>query len=361
MPLLLTALPLAVFSLLPACAPDETKPEDSADAASGPVMERIDVPVGYRVMDIPVEAGWLDGRAVPMNLWYATDATGGDHPIYIELFQDEQSIVDAPFKDPAPGELLPLVIYSHGSQGWAGNASPLLRHLVAQGWIAAGPDHVGNTLLDNEDPRPISYPLTRMADVIATIDAIKALPEGDPLHGRVDTDHVLVMGHSFGGQTAWLLSGPAIDAAALEARCVEAPGCTEAEIAAFSAPPADPRIRAVMPLDGFAWEDVVAASGWAQADRPILYMARSGDGDDAPFLTAAAAGPTWVRFEGACHETFTSTPLPCDFEKEDGLDLVAAYLTAFGAAEILGLREPPWTEILDGTTSLDPRVTVHLP
>ena len=97
----------------------------------------------------------------------------------------------------------------------------------------------------------------------------------------------------------------------------------------------------------------------ATAALPILYLARSGDGDEVPFETAAAADVTWARFEGACHETFTSTPLPCDFDKEEGLDDVAAYLTAFAAERVLGLEDQEYADILDGTTTVDDRITVQ--
>ena len=352
-----------IFSLLLACA--GTDPTDTAISGcevQPPQVERLHAPTGYRAIETAVEATWLsEPRTVPVGIWYATDATEGEPALYMGAVVDEDSWVDAPFSDPAPGCLLPLVVYSHGSQAWGGNASPLLRHLVAQGWVAAAPDHVDNLLFDNVDPKPATFPLTRAADIRATIDAIEALPEGDPLAGRVDTSRVLVMGHSFGGQTASLLAGPEFDAEAIDARCASAAeGCTEAERAAFDSRIDDPRVVAVMPLDGFASTELVSAAGWAAADRPILYLARSQEGDEEQFLTASAAEITWARFEGACHETFTSTEVVCEtFDKEEGLDDTAAYLTAFAATQVLGLEEAPYTGILDGSTVVDERVTVR--
>ena len=356
---------LAVLAGLSGC--EGGKGEDSGPEVCVPAAAseaRLDDRAGYRVADVPVDAPWLEevegeARAVPLGIWYATDAAEGEHPYYLGVFEDTGSWVDAPFADRACGAKMPLIVYSHGSQGWGGNGSSLVRHLVAQGWVAAAPDHLKNTLLDNEEPRRVSFSLTRMADVIAAIDAVEALPEGDPLHGRVDTSKVLVMGHSFGGQTAWLLSGPALDQAELAARCEAEPGCTEAEYAAFADPPLDPRIAAVVPLDGFAGEDVVAPEGWGEASLPIFYMSQGGEGSDYAFDTAAAAAPTWAAFEGACHETFTDTPLPCDFDKEEGHDLIAAYLTAFAEVQIRGSGEARWGELLSGAVSLDPRVTIH--
>lgn len=347
--------------LLLACKTAETDSPKTTCDLSSPSVDRLDVPTGYRVFDAPVQADWLpEARVVPVNLWYATDATSGDFPTYEGLFPDPQSLIDAPFADPGADCLLPLVVYSHGSQAWGGNSSPLLRHLVAQGWVAAAPDHLTNTLVDNVDPHPASFSLTRAADIRATIDAIENLSEDDPLFGRVDTSKVLVTGHSYGAQTAWILSGPTFDTATIAARC-DAEGCSDAERAAFAQPVDDPRIVAVMPMDGFAGSDLVASSGWAGVERPILYLNRSGDGDSDPFDSSAPAAVTWARFEGACHETFTMTPLSCDgFEKEEGLDVVAAYETAFAATTILGSQDAVYTGILDGSTVVDTRVSVSV-
>ncbi len=355
-------LSLVASLLLAGCTSPTDAPADTAPTCSvtPPEVARLDVPAGYRTVDAPVDAPWLaEPRTVPVGLWYPTDATTGEAATYIDAFIDERSLVDAGFAD--TGCRLPLVVYSHGSQGWGGNTSPLVRHLVAQGWVAAAPDHLGNTLADNVEPRPVSYSRTRVADVVAAIDAIEALPADDPLHDRVDTSRVLVLGHSFGGQTAWLLAGPTFDTATIAARCEAGPpGCTDAERAAYDAPAVDPRVVAVLPMDGFANVDVVAPAGWATADRPILYLSKSEDGDDVPFTNAAAADVTWARFEGGCHETFTSTALSCvDFPKEEGLDVVAAYLTAFAATRILALDEAPYVGILDGSTVVDERVTVR--
>lgn len=351
---------ILVFALL-GCAggKDAETGGPAACVVPEPSVERIDVATGYRTFEAPVDAPWAPGRTVPVNVWYPTDATSGEGATYLEMWPDASSLVDAPLDPAWDGCKHPLVVYSHGSQAWAGNGSSILRHLVAQGWVAAGPDHVGNTLVDNVEPRPVSYSRTRVADVVATIDAIAALPEGDPLHGRVDTSRVVVVGHSFGGQTAWLLAGPTFDTDAIAARCAESEvGCTAEELAAYDAPATDPRVAAVVPMDGTAGTDLVAEAGWATAALPIVYLSQAGT--DEAFVRASAADVTWAAFSGACHETFTDTALPCEtFDKAEGLDATAAYLTATAAAYGMGSDAAVYAGILDGSTVVDERIAVR--
>lgn len=355
-----------VLAACGAADPEGSDTDDPGEACVPPslALDRADVATGYLAGEAAVDAPWLEApRTVPTGLWYPTSATEGTAAVYLGGFPDPRSLVDAPFADPQPGCQLPLVVYSHGSQAWGGNLSPVLRHLVAQGFVAAAPDHVGNTTFDNLDPRPTSFPRTRTADVLATIDALAALPEEHPLHGRIDTSRVVVLGHSFGGQTSWLLSGPTFATAALADSCAdEADGCTPAELAAYDAPLDDPRIVGVIPLDGFAWEDVVAPDGWASRTVPALFLAKSSEGDSSPFERVAAASDvpiTWARFEGACHETFTSNPVPCPgFDKEEGLDLTARLVTAFVARTLLDSDDPAHVAALDGSDPGDPRVTL---
>ncbi len=299
-------------------------------------------------------------RELVVHAWYETDDTSGTAARWLDAFEDTNSWVDAAFAPRAKCKA-PLVVYSHGSQGWAGNATPLMRQLVNAGWVAVAPDHTDNLLTQNVEPKPETFPLLRTLDVSATLDWIAGLPEGDPLHDRVDTEHVLVFGHSYGAQTSWLLGGPTFDPAAIEARCEASElGCTEAEVAAYTERAVDPRVVAVAPFAGSAGTDLVAESGWATLDRPVLYMTGSEDGDGTEAFTRASAGDvTWVELAGGCHESFTTTTIPCDLDKTLSLTVTATYLADFAVHEVLGSEDEAVLGVLDGSIVVDPVATLQ--
>lgn len=345
-----------VLLLLAGCDVDP-EPAAGGSCATGkaPAIDVEGAVAGTHASTTAYTVPWSgETREIAVHSWYPTADDSGTAARWLDVFEDENSWVDAGFAPPSDGCKAPLVVYSHGSQAWAGNGSPILRQLVNAGWVAAAPDHTGNTLTQNDDPKPETFPLLRALDVRATVDWIEALPDDDPLHGRVDTSRVFLFGHSYGGQTSWIHGGPTFDPALIAEKCAtSAVGCTAEEEAAFATPVTDPRVVAVAPLDGSLGTEYVSDTGWATLDRPVLYMTASGDeGDAAAFERASAGEVTWVDLLGGCHESFTATVLECDLDKTLGLTVAATYVADFGTRTVLGSTDADVLAVLDGSTEV---------
>lgn len=352
-----TILPAAavVAALLAGCAgvtPDDTAADLPACVAEVPQIDFADGVVGYRASSIDYALPW-DGtpRTIGLNVWYPTDAPSDTGAQYIGMWNDPDSRVDSPVR--ADDCRRPLVLYSHGSQAWGGNNYALMQQFVRNGWIAAAPDHTGNTLADNLDDKPVVFPLMRAADIVATLDTLAALPADDPLYGHIDTSRVVVLGHSYGGQTNWLLSGVGLNADGAAAACADG-ACTDDELRALAQPAGDARIVGVGPMAGSADATLVDDTTWADVDVPILYQTGSADNDGTePYARASAADVRWVELDGGCHESFTSTDLPCaTLDKDVAAPIVATYALAFGWSTVLGSTAPEVTGVLDGSVGV---------
>ncbi len=147
-------------------------------------------------------------RLLPVEIWYPASAqangrdiardNGTSHPFGAH----HAAVQDAP---PAAGSF-PLLLFSHGNSGLRQQSTFLTTHLASWGFVVAAPDHVGNTFLemlqlDDEQRKQVHRDArrNRPLDLQAVIHAVTHGCEGIP---RVETNHIGVLGHSFGGWTA---------------------------------------------------------------------------------------------------------------------------------------------------------------
>jgi len=380
----LTALALVAVGCDDATDPPPTTADAVADAATdsaaadtGPDAEPVrpdlewDVTAkgpyqaGHRLVSVtytPTGVEPAEARTLDLHLFYPTEDTTGDSPVYLGLFNLGFSFEDAALAPPVVAGGYPLHVFSHGHQGFAGATERNLAFLASHGWVVAAPDHLGNTTTDGPDRSNAIYFL-RGQDLAAVLDHLATLPDTDPLSGLLDTNNTVLSGHSFGGYTAFTVAGGEWDLVALQADCDAGAGyggdpCTEAELAAFAAGVEDDRIKGIIPMaagDRQRFGD----SGLAQIDVPVLMI--TGDQDDAatPEISASIwsalpAGSAWADIAGGCHQTFAVGGCAL-IGDEYGWSIVDTYLLAASRAWVLG--DASVADILDGSRVIAPEVT----
>jgi len=163
-------------------------------------VEQLDAPgawsVGYteQLVAYPDPAG--QPRALRLAAWYPSPDAEGQGVSYLGIVQDELSWRDASV---APGPF-PVLLMSHGSQGYAEAMGALARHFASHGWLVLSPDHTDNLITDGGRTTEIYF--QRPADLSAVLDHASTA-----WAGVADLARVVGLGHSFGGYTLHALAG----------------------------------------------------------------------------------------------------------------------------------------------------------
>ena len=159
-----------------------------------------------------------DGETVPTQVWYPTNDAQGETARYGGLLEGE-SWVDAA---PACDILRPIVVFSHGNGGVGWQTAFHMHFLASHGFVVVAMDHLRNTFRDDDRSLRSSHVLQRPMDVRSTFDWLVAwsADPGSPLYGCVDSaGGYAVMGHSFGGYTAFMVAGATLGSDALLRLC----------------------------------------------------------------------------------------------------------------------------------------------
>jgi predicted dienelactone hydrolase len=334
-------------------------PDDTGEPVAVDLVDELTAPgpwsVGHRDETVAYADTVATGtRSLHLAVWYPTAATSGEDATYFNgaieaegVWQDA-AVAEGPF---------PVVVFSHGHQGFGEYSSFLMEHLASHGWIVAAPDHTGNTTLDGSDRATEIY-AQRPRDISAVLDWIDA-------SGLPTTDTRLAMGHSFGGYTVLALLGATYAASALDCPDPTTGFCstmTPALRSTFEAGFAEPRFTAgcVMAPGDFG---LFQAAGVAAVTAPTFLMTGTEDqppGSEVDELWAALQGDGARRLtlEGAGHQSFTDfadTMEDVTMSAETSARLLDIYGLAWARA---GAGDTAVAPVLDGDRAVAPEATI---
>lgn len=164
-----------------------------------------------------------DERPLNVTVWYPTNENDGKTAVYRSGFL---SFPGSAFRDaePAVGNF-PLVIFSHGSNGFRVQSLFFTEHLATHGFIVITADHPGNTASDSLNPGQTGLNLAhnyrlRLHDIQRLVEFAGTLNgEGGALEGLINLDKIGISGHSFGGYTSFASSGGQVSIDSYKAWC----------------------------------------------------------------------------------------------------------------------------------------------
>ncbi len=119
---------------------------------------------------------------------------------------------------PLQGAKLPLIVISHGQDGWFGGHHDTAEALADAGFIVAAINHPGDNALSATRTRDISVAVRRPADIKRLIDFMLG-PWSDS--AKIDSQRIGFFGHSRGGYTGLVLAGANPDFKRAAAECSE--------------------------------------------------------------------------------------------------------------------------------------------
>jgi predicted dienelactone hydrolase len=119
---------------------------------------------------------------------------------------------------PVQGDKLPLVVISHGQDGWFGGHHDTAEALADAGFVVAAINHPGDNVLSATRTRDISIAVKRPADIKRLIDYMLGAWSDS---AKIDAARIGFFGHSRGGYTGLALAGAEPDFKRAATECGE--------------------------------------------------------------------------------------------------------------------------------------------
>ena len=291
-------------ALDPAAAPEPSPPQGGLRPDAPEFARHGPFWVGYKSLvigkgsDRPLEAGlWypaLNPKGAKEEITYPIKLNIPLEPIEAPVVAYGHALLDAEVD--AAAAPYPLVIFSHGFGANAVWYTNLIEHYASHGFVVLAPEHIEQFDPDFGDIWKAS--IDRPLDIKRALDYAEQItaPGGD-MAGRIDMEHVAVIGHSSGGYTALAMAGAQYDLAAFNARCAQLPPndpyaslCAplvpkEADMAARAGLDpmpqglwpsfGDPRVTAIIPIAGDSY--LFDKAGLAKITVPMMAIGGTAD------------------------------------------------------------------------------------
>ncbi|WP_254449324.1 alpha/beta hydrolase [Anabaena sp. UHCC 0253] len=205
----------------------------------------------------------------------------------------------------------PVIVFSHGLGSVGTDLRYLAKHLASHGYVVAALEHPGSNETSSNAAfngkkrlvEPQEF-LDRPRDISFILDELEKLNQtaNNPLQGKLATNNVMIVGHSFGGGTALALAGGELQIDSLKQKCQQnlaqaslgaALQCVAQELPETTYQLRDERIKQAIALNPVS-SLMFGETGLAKVQIPTLILASSAD-KTTPALTEQVIGFTKIR------------------------------------------------------------------
>jgi predicted dienelactone hydrolase len=325
----------------------------------------------WQAGDLPDAVPGEGERSLRLAWWWPSNAAPGSAPEarYNGGIPSGEAMSGVPL---APNTSFPLMVYSHGHQGYAEAASFLAEHFASHGWVVLALDHTDNTLTDGSYRSTAIY-WQRPLDLSAALD--HALAGGGPEAVNID-GRIVAVGHSFGGYTLHALGGATYDEA-LMATCLAEPSdagyCATfdpLQAERFQEGFLDSRFQALITMAPGDFR-LFEAPGFDTISPPIFHMIGGLDpnADNEPIWSALSRTPgdpldrLHLQLPRVSHNGFTDFanqlyPVEGELDAKEGFDRINPFTLAFALHHT---GTPGLETLLDGSRAGDPEAVLVQP